>query len=290
MTGELVTGLWELEYRGLLFGGDTDYRVLESDIPSMPDIKATDVGMLHGHGSHVGLDYVGSRSITLVMEVEKSNTNGDPEALGPLIETLRQAMTPAAGESPLVFRHRGVGDGRKVRCNARPRRMDVPGDLELYQGVSTITLELFCADPRYYADDQSYAANIALEGGTDSGLTWPLTWPLEWGEGGSGEFTATNSGNFPADITFTIPGPVTNPRIENITEGKTLALTLDVLEGETLVIDTASSTVTVNGVNRYDALAATSEWFKVGPPGSNIRYRALSGTGPLAATWRSAWV
>ena len=284
--GDLITGDWQIEYRGLLLGGETDYRINDTNLARMPGIRSGDQPRLHQSGDWAGIDRLEGRSIQATFEV--LSHSGGRDDLGRVLERMKQALVYGV-EAPLVVRHRAIANARTVQIPARFRRFDLVEDIEFFEGVVLVSCEWYATDPRYLALDESRAFNVGLSGNAQ-GLTWPLTWNLEWGVGGSGEFVASNSGNAPATPRFTIEGPVSRPRIENVTQRRTISLNLEILDGQTVVVDTATNTVTVNGVNRFDALDPLSQWFDIAPPGDTIRFRALSGTGKLAASWRSSWI
>lgn len=286
MAGNLVTSDWEFEYRGLLLGGDTDYAYLESNVKTKPPVRSSDQDKLHGHGLWPGGDFLGGRQIILTFDVFNENTGRD--GFGALVEEFGRVFDNGTEPDELVFQHPHVASGRKVRTWCTPRRLDVPDNMQSYEGSAICTVELIAQDPRYYSDELFSAKNIGL-GSQSSGLTWPLTWPLEWGSVESSSFAAVNNGSRPASPVFTITGPVVNPRIENLTQNKTMSFALTVAEGQSLVVDVAAGTVLLNGVNRYSSQAQGFEWFELGAPGDTIRFGALSGTGLLSAEWRAAW-
>ena len=284
--GDLITGEWEFEYRGLLLGGVTDYRLIDTNAGDMPGVRTGDQPRLHESGDWPGIDRLEPRSIQANFEVYSHA--GGRENLGRVVRKMKEALVPGV-VAPLVMSHRSVADSRVVQIPARARRLSFLTDIEFFEGVTIVAVEWVATDPRYLALTGSSARNIGLTGNAQ-GLTWPLSWSLEWGSGGSGEFVAVNSGNFPATPTFTIDGPVVRPRIENVDQGRTLTLNLELLEGQTAILDGSTNTVTVNGINRFDALDPSSQWFDIAPPGDLIRFRAQEGNGNLAASWASTWI
>lgn len=102
--------------------------------------------------------------------------------------------------------------------------------------------------------------------------------------------TARNEGDVESDLVITLRGAWVNPTITNNTTGRVMALTanggLTMLAGDTLVIDTASKTIRLNGANRYDRLAfPASTWLEL-----TAADNALAATGgPIGATWAVDW-
>jgi hypothetical protein len=104
----------------------------------------------------------------------------------------------------------------------------------------------------------------------------------------SGAFV-TVGGNRPTPAILTIEGPITNPRIINETDGKTLAFDIVLGALDTLVIDLAYRTVVFNGnANRRDALQAP-DWFLFNPGSTFIKFGGGGGSGILSIEYRNAW-
>jgi len=107
-----------------------------------------------------------------------------------------------------------------------------------------------------------------------------------------GALNLANNGNFFSNHPITIEGPVTNPRVESLTQGKTLAMDIVLGVGETLVLDAESRTVLLNGTaSRYNTLTTESEWFDLQPGNNEVRFQAATPTAAtMTITWRSSWV
>jgi hypothetical protein len=98
-----------------------------------------------------------------------------------------------------------------------------------------------------------------------------------------------NSGNRPTPAVLTIAGPVTDPRIVNDTNSKTLNFLITLAGGETLTVDLANKTVLFNNtINRRDTLQ-TTDWFLFNPGSTFIRFGGSSGSGTLTVAYRNAW-
>lgn len=287
-TGDLITGDWEVEYQGLLLGGDTVYSLKEiNGLLDLPDISSSDQARLQVHGGHPGDDWLMGRSIRLVFELYGTN-----ELLFRYsIKNLLTAFRPAQGEAPLVFQIPSLADGSKIRVYARPRKRSWPITFEHYHRNPTVEIELYCTDPRIYSNGLSTdQAPLASSGG---GLTFDATADFSFGTTSTGGgFTATNSGTFDTPVVFRVDGPVTNPRILHTGLDKEIRLNLTVPSGDFVVIDTASRTVLLNGTaSRYSAVTFDSEFFNLEPGSNPISFRAATQTGGyLSASWRSAWV
>jgi hypothetical protein len=287
--GDLVTGDWEFEFRGLKFGGNTDFLIAPgvTGLLDNPDVATADQRRTRRHGLHPGDDYYLSREIVIPIEV----TAGTHEQWTANLAALKQAcdVDPERGEEPLVFQVPGVAGSGKRRVNARPRGLAVPLDLDYYYEIPIVTVRMVATDPAILDDTLSQATSAPLSA-TSNGVPWPIGWPLSWGILSATSFPADNSGTRPAEWTATIPGPVTGPRLAHIPTGRALQFDIDLTAGQALIVDSRTRTVLLGGTsNRYSALTADSEWFTLTPGPNDLSYLATAGTGEMTITWRSTW-
>lgn len=102
--------------------------------------------------------------------------------------------------------------------------------------------------------------------------------------------TATNNGNFRAAWVLTVTGAAAGPIVLTRTAPgatKTISVSTAVPAAQTLVIDSRARSVILNGVNRYDLVTATPEWFDIEPGANTIGY---SGGGTFSLNWRDSWM
>ena len=120
----------------------------------------------------------------------------------------------------------------------------------------------------------------------------PALAPLAFsGTASGGQVVATNDGEFGAPWTAVISGPVTTPRIENVTTGATLTFNGTLGTGETLTISSLDRTVLLNGTaSRYSWLTAGSSWFDLPAGSSTVRFAGVSGSGSMDLSFRSVWI
>ena len=283
--GDLVVADWQLEYSGLLMGGDTSYAWVADTVGYLPTVRTSRQLRLRQDGAHAGDSFLGMRTLRLVFEVYESTEATFETTLQSLVE----AFSPA-GMKPLYIQKPGFALGRKVFIDAEPVRLEVPGNLDHYHRIQTVTVELECADPLYYDDNQSSVAGLQLAQGV-GGLTWPLTWALDWGTFTSGAIVAVNNGSRITYPTFTFNGPLVNPKLENQTTGLHVGFEITLSASESLVVDAGTArTVLLNGTtNRYNTLTSTSTWFGLSPGGDYLRFSASSGSGTCDVTWSAAW-
>ncbi len=100
--------------------------------------------------------------------------------------------------------------------------------------------------------------------------------------------TATNTGNFAASPVLTVTGSAAGPIvIANTTAGRTITVTTAIPAAQLLVIDFRARTILLNGVNRYDLVTGTPQWFDIAPGNNTITY---SGGGTPSLSWFDSWI
>ncbi len=154
-------------------------------------------------------------------------------------------------------------------------------------GTARARLVFQATDPRLYTASLS---SIVLGLTAGGGMTFPLTFPLTFGAGSDSDGSAMNSGNTEAPWTATIVGPVTTPRLTLGATGEFIELDGVVPAGSTLVVDSATQSILLDGSPRQSWQTLLSRWWMLAPGANTIRYRAASGTGSCTFSWRSAWL
>jgi len=285
--GDLITTDWQVEYQGLLTGGDTAYSLVQVEgLAGMPPVRSSDLALMRRHGAHPGDDFLDVRQVVLTYEIYAA----DNTAFAAAVEALQSAFRPGGAEAALVFQIPGLADNAKGLVWCRPRRRQLPVNLEWYHRIPIATIELVATDPAVYANTESGGSSTLPSAG--GGMTFPETPPITFGAVSTGgTITAVNGGSFATDVTFRIDGPADNPRIESLTAGQTIAVNISLAAGEYLLIDTKSRTVLLGGTtSRYSLLDSTSRWFTLAPGSNEITFRATTSTAAtLTARWRSAW-
>ena len=251
-----------------------------------PDVRTSDVLRARAHGMWPGVDLLGGRSIQATIEVAAGDLNGP--VLGALASSLRAATDD---ESPLLVRVDGLAGGRQLVTNARVRRLALPVDIERYQfGHPQGFVEWWATDPRLY-DSNVVTLTTIIGAQSNIGLEFDAEFDVEFGgQIPSGIVTANNLGTFPAPWVANLRGPLTNPRVENITTGQSLRFQGVIGSGETITIESLTRSVTVNGASRYSFLVPSSTWFDLAPGATQLRLAASSGDSTGSLSFRSAWI
>lgn len=277
---------WELTWNGATVGGAGNaYELVEIvGLHENPDIRTGDQDRSRSHGQWSNVDYLGGRAIQATIDIHGVHPSS-------VWQSFSQAFVMGqAAEQALEFQIPGVAAGVTARVNAKVRRLSLPADRSYSLGMATANVEWHCTDPRIYSSTlTTLTTSQAVSSG---GLVFPAVAPLAFaGSASGGQVTATNAGEFPAPWTATISGPVTDPRIENVTTGQTVAFTGTVDTGQTLVVSSLDRTVLLNGTaSRYSWLVGTSQWFDLAAGDNTVRFAGTSGTGSMSLAFRSVWI
>ena len=252
---------------------------------STPEVRTSDAMRSRNHGLWAGVDLLGGRSISASLQVAATHPN---EAQYALIQGL---LYPTGDERLLTLQLTGFAGGQPVQTFARVRRLDVPVTVDQYaKGHPAVEVQWFATDPRWYAQTAT-VVSTDVGGGSGVGMAFDAGFDLEFGGATpSGVVNVNNDGTFPAPFTLEVSGAVSNLRVENVTTGETLRFTGTPSAGETLVVESFSRQVTINGASRYSWLDPGSQWFDLLPGPNQLRVASSSGAGVGTLTFRSAWI
>jgi hypothetical protein len=288
-----VTNDYELEFAGLLFGGETDYGFVRAEgLADNPEVRSSDQTRLRRHGMIPGDDFVGGRSVVIDLEVFGDTTT----AFATNLTALKTAFAPGSAEQALSFKVPGVAGGGTRLLYARSRKLALPLETSFYFGMPIASVEFFATDPRIYDTSQqapSTGLTASVAGRPSGNFVWNLTWG---GASTSNIIVANNVGSFTTPCVIRFDGPVTNPQVENVTQGKLLKLTADggitLAAGEFLEIDTDARTILLGGTSsRYSKLSSDSAWFDLAPGLNSLRFIGTTAGAPtMTVSWRSAWL
>lgn len=272
--GDLVVADYQYEYKGWLFGSLTNYQVQSVDgILGLPSARTSDDERQEDHGDFAGVDLVPGRTVTMTMNVLGTSVTGQG-----LMDLAMQKMQPtkrdAFTEYPFVTQRPGHA---KRYINARPRRCEFPSNYDTAHGLCIGGLQWYATDPRWYS--------LAESTGTVTLANTVL----------SNNGVVNNLGDFLDGVKpiLEIPGPVTNPRIQNVNDNnRTIRIDITVNAGQTLVVDVSNKTVFLAGVDRYDTVRADNEWWTL-VPGNNSIVLSRSNAGAsvqMNVRWHHGWV
>lgn len=249
-----MVAILEFDYRGLVFGGGTDYSVTNIEGLSPPDAREDEIEKAVDHGSYIYSEFLEARRIVF----EGFIAVADVETLETRIAAMKTAFRNQLTPQPLLLRLPGQA---QKRCFCQPKRRHFTMDNDYANGYSEWAVELKAGDPRLYADTESSIA-------------------------GNGD--AVNEGDFSSHPLVTISGAAVNPTITNTTTGETLRILHTTVAADVLVVDFFEKTVMLNGsISKYGAVDPSASDFFDLEPGSNVI--SYAGGGAFEMRWRSAW-
>lgn len=303
---------YQFYFGGLTFGISTSYLVTHAQGLFGRPVRSQEALRPNDTGAFVNPDYPGARSIVFTIVVRTTAA---------LLQTQLDAwqaawLATSVGEDPLVFQlpdSRRAGNSKLYRVFGRPRRIEY--DTRLWrQGLTSITAEFYCADPRIYENTLN-TATISLSASGVNGVKFNSATNnsvTNWTGGGAGKFgvtfgsapttatgTATTIGTTTAPWYAKVAGPITNPRVTCGTGALNFDGSLDA--SQYIVIDSLNRNVWLNGDTAsswYSHLKAGSSWWSLPASGSStvalyddgIRTGSGSSAGVLTFQYRSAWL
>src|SRR3990172_2411119 len=202
------------------------------------------------------------------------------------LDALKANFAPSTVPIPFYIYPPGVGE-RVIFVKPRGVRYDWEQLRRL--GITQAQFLMYAEDPRVYTN-LLQAVTIAFGGPATTGFGFNLGFNLSFGAtvpvtGG----TVVVGGNRPVPAIMTISGPVTNPRIINVTDSKSLDFIIELGALDTLSIDLANRTVTLNGnINRRNALQEPN-WWLFNSGSTFVVFGGGAGTGTVLIEYRDAW-
>lgn len=273
-------------WNNFLCGGTTVHSMQSIDgLTGLPSISNQDDDSGYSDGMFTGTDFLRERTITITFITKEGNGNSAQKNA----DLLKAAFLPqAVGTTPLQFQL--VGRALQ-RVNARVREFRQSINPEFTYGYIVSQVTFFCPDPNIYDDT---AKTVSMVVGNPLGRTYPRVYPLLYGGGSSATTSAiVNDGWGTSYPVITLVGPIVNPTLGNVTQGKYITLNYSLLASDTVVIDLSSKLITLNGVSARNLVTGLSDWFTA-PAGTSQFY--LNGSGSVAGVttatvvFRSAYI
>ncbi len=191
----------------------------------------------YADGTWVTAQYAGPR----IIHIEGSLTTDSWDAATRAWDRLL-AQVPFRTPAPMTV---STGDGTVADQVANIRQEGKPVIRERNGGRIGFSLSLLAPDPRRYAAVLQ-TSTLVLPVST-GGLVWPVTYPATW-TGVTTNSTATliNAGTWDSPPLLTVNGPCPPCRISNLTTSQSLRVVDAVPAGQSLVIDVAAGTATID--------------------------------------------
>jgi hypothetical protein len=289
--GSLITEPYQVEWRSTVWGG-TDRDMALTDLSGWlekPALRGSNTDRPGRHGAIAGRKHAEGRTV----EVELTVTAADDDmAILRAIDDVC-AFEEEPVEEPLVI---WAGTPEPQLISARLEKAAIPTDYEWSVGYHRVRLQWVATDPRRYSWEAYTSPVLGMPGGATTGITFPLTFPITFGGGvASGSLSLPNTGNAPAFPVFTLTGELSAPVITRSDTSQRLQFAPSFVlgDGQTLVIDTGTRSVLLDGVSRRDALVV-ADWFSL--PRNSSTVVTLGSTGAydssagLTASYRTPFL
>ncbi|MCC3277536.1 phage tail family protein [Arthrobacter sp. zg-Y20] len=158
-------------------------------------------------------------------------------------------------------------------------------------GEATFNIQLIAPDYRRLSGTgpaPAYSLTVPLPR-TQGGRVRPYTLPSTINATVvSGSVDVLNSGTAPAPVTVRFDGPVSGPTVR-MPDGQWLSFDLDVLPGQSLVVDLDARTALLNGVSRRGTMRG--RWLVFGPGSNTLTFDAASydEAARMTVSWSDSW-
>lgn len=201
-----------------------------------------------------------------------------------MLDALWRAL-PVDGRAPLVVVEDGIASHVMVRQEDKP---DITWVTDTYV---TFDFQLHSREWRRLAGDGSGPSRSVTVGlpFTQGGRRRPYVLPSRIdGVAVSGLVELVNMGSAPPPVVVTFTGPVSRPSVRSEVTGRSQWFDLDVLPGQSLVVDQDARTVRLNGVSRRGAMRG--EWLAP-VPGDRLVFDAGSfvEAARMTVSWSDSW-
>jgi len=136
--------------------------------------------------------------------------------------------------------------------------------------IGSALIQLIADDPFFHTAQQTLQATSAVT----LGLTIPFTIPAVISSPtNTAAFSVANNGHVPVFATIVINGPVTNPRLINVTDSETLTISTTVAAGDVLTVNMGDRTALITGAggSSQNVLGSVSgTWWDLAPGASSV--------------------
>lgn len=226
------------------------------------DIRTSSFLFSGRSGGSVTDQLLGFRIITINGIIGENN--GTPQAHAVDRQTLLDAL-PIGTTIPVYITNFG-GATYRIDANVTDAKVEYR-----QRGVtSDFLIQLTAGDPLFYSTDGGdiQTAIVELQAQT-GGYVTPYDLPVDWAAGATPS-TVLNSGNAIVFPVIELHDEAHNPIITNETTGETFGLDISTADGDVIVIDMNSRTVTLNGSNIMGNRTDGSTWWGLTPGDNSI--------------------
>lgn len=144
--------------------------------------------------------------------------------------------------------------------------------------IHKFLIELVAPDWRFYSQTEQSRdiAQTSVIGGTSIPASIPMSIASPTATDSELSNIITNNGNEQTDPVITISGPGTTFIVGNVTTDKEFTLDVTLVEGDSVVIDVKTRTVTKNGTTNLYA-DFTGDFWSIAPGQNELRFNVNSG-------------
>jgi len=247
------------------------------------EIKNNEISKEGQHGSWDFYSYYGRRTIGLQGVIIGENEEEVERQKDLMLEVLSLPLQPTTGNDGFVYLSWTDLNGNdwQIECKLQSNIQFSRQMKQIYKLDFNFTLK--APSPFIYGQDLNSV--VGTRGYTFSGGAFPLDLPAIMGEGQANILSVNNGSKFDAQTIIKIygevDGPITNPRVLNLTTGKTFYLSSTIAD-ETEWIEINSETGTVvnqDGDDLSGEIIGDSEFTILTPGVNEIVY--LSDEDPL---------
>jgi hypothetical protein len=250
----LIAQDFQVEFDGLLMGAGTPYQFTDLGFLDLTGVRAQMTQRTRATGGFVEPTYGSGVTRDAIF-----NIAGTPTVpFNTAIAQLRASTYPQKTTRPIWFQLPGQGlltSGAQVLNRSIPVVQEFGFGLVLKAG-----LQFYFPDPLWYgATVTSQPVGLPTSSG---GLAYgPLAYPLAYGTTNAGRVSVSNYGSAEAPVVLTVAGPqdAAGFQITSLEDGVVLTYVGQLGALDTVVINTADGSVTLNGSDRKGMLSFT-QW------------------------------
>jgi hypothetical protein len=287
-----VTSDYQFDINGFTFGmGATPAGLASSSHVSLTEVTGLDTPDVYSnvspraaaHGAYVTARFLKERVITMTGRLDTDPTNYASDWY-----QLRKAFLPVQAATPLTFKLPGYSN-QFIYCFPHGARGSMR-NVETAVGMVDFIATLVAADPRIYST--SLTTLTLTPAAAAGGVAFPITFPVTFSTSTTVTGSAPNNGTFGAPITITFYGPLDSPVVTDTVTGNRVSLDYSISTGDTVIVDTLSRTVTLNGSGSiYSALSTDSVFMEIpAETTSNFELVNNGGTGYAEISFRDTWI
>lgn len=242
-----------------------------------PPVVGTVVQRTSDHGGWPTEQYFTARTITLTVQA-----SAPTQAARDVARAALQACLPVNELALLTY-------NEPVPKTVMVRRASQIIETNVTLTDTQFACVLIAPDPRKYS--AVVKSLVTTMQNTTYGVTSPWTMPMTLpAQPLSGSVSAINAGNFETRPIITVAGPLSNPSIMHVEDGRFISFTgMTLGAGDRLVVDTDARISTLNGAYRT---ADLTSWWWVLQPGSHTIMLGGNTTGAatMTVTYSDAWI